>query len=317
MTLNRRTANDQSPNGNSTSVASAVLAVFIRGLPIVIVLGLATALAAFAPDAPTPDSPLKPFSQDIPSAAFKFDMVPIPGDPAKNMKPFWIASTELTWEAFDVFVYRLDENERPSQADPAHVRSAPDAVTRPSKPYLPPDRGFGHEGFAAISMSHQTATEFCKWLSAKSGKKYRLPTEAEWEYACRAGEPEGSFALADRAWFKDNANAAPHAVAQKKPNAWGLFDMQGNVAEWCNADDGSPITCGGCYRDPADKVTATSRAKPNPAWNASDPQIPKSQWWLADAPFIGFRIVCEPTEKPQPAPQPNPKLAAPSNGKDK
>jgi formylglycine-generating enzyme required for sulfatase activity len=231
------------------------------------------------------------FWQEIPSAAFKFEMALVPGNEDANIKPFYIARTELPWEVFDVFVYRLDENDE--------TPTAVDAVTRPTKPYLPPDRGFGHDGYAAISMSFHSAQQFCKWLSHKSGKKYRLPTEAEWEHAALAGA-SGKYSfgddvakLVDFAWFADNAENTPHEIAKKKPNAWGLYDVHGNVAEWCIDKNGGGITCGGSYRDPAEKVTAQSRAKADPAWNASDPQIPKSQWWLADGPFVGFRVVCE------------------------
>jgi hypothetical protein len=69
--------------------------------------------------------------------------------------------------------------------------------------------------------------------------------------------------------------------------------MLGNVQEWCVAPDGTGVTRGGSYRDPADKVNFTHREPNNRAWNASDPQIPKSRWWLADGPFVGFRVVCE------------------------
>ena len=236
-------------------------------------------------------SELKPFSQEIPSAAFKFEMIPVTGDESKNIKPFWIAKTELSWEAFDVFVYALDEVQGEGLG--------PDAVTRPTKPYLPPDRGFGHEGYAAISMSHHNASEFCNWLSQRSGRKYRLASEAEWEHACSAGSEDdycfGDDAeiLAEHAWFSSNSNGTPHPVGEKKPNAWGLHDMHGNVAEWVNGRDGQPVVKGGTYRDEAHRLKTLARVMNDPAWNASDPQIPKSQWWLADGPFIGFRVVCE------------------------
>lgn len=259
---------------------------------------------------------LAAFDQDVPSAAFSFQMLPIPGSADGAMKPFFMAKTEMTWDAFDIFVYRLDE-------DAAKPAAGADAVTRPSKPYLPPDRGFGHEGFAAISMSHKTAAEFCKWLSAKTGRKYRLPSEAEWEYACRAGS-KGAYCfgdevsrLGDYAWFKDNSQSAPHAVGSKLPNAWGLCDMHGNVAEWCDSTDGAAVTRGGSYQDSAEKLRCDVRVKPAAAWNASDPQVPKSQWWLANAPFVGFRVVCEADDSGRAAtPQPSNATKNPNTKQD-
>lgn len=232
------------------------------------------------------------FWQDVPGAAFKFELVPIPGSPARGIKPFWIGRTELTWEAFDVFVYRLDEEAGLSGAD---------AVSRPTKPYLPPDRGFGHEGYAAISMSHKNATEFCRWLSARTGRAYRLPTEDEWEHAALAGSSgpycTDAAGLDEVAWYAANADGTPHPVGRRKPNAWGLHDVHGNVAEWVDGRDGQPVTKGGSYLDKADRLRVSERVPDDPAWNMSDPQVPKSVWWLANGPFVGFRVVCESPEK--------------------
>lgn len=236
---------------------------------------------ASAPPAPAAPSP-QPFAQEVPAAAYAIDFVPIPGDPARGIKPFWISRTEITWDAFDIFIHGLD-------LDPAKPAAAPDAVTRPSKPYLPPDRGFGHEGFAAITMSHQNAAAFCRWLSERSGRTIRLPTEDQWELACGSA-PDS---LDNAAWSAANAGNKPHPVATKSPNDFGLHDMLGNVAEWVDGRDGKPVVKGGSYRDPPASLTCDARQPTLRAWNASDPQIPKSVWWLADAPFIGFRIVCE------------------------
>ncbi len=264
---------------------------------------------------------VKPFLQEVPSAAYKIEMLPIPGDAIKNIKPLWFSKTEITWEAFDVYIYRLDESDTTSEPKGVSPRSSPptpspdsttppqstitsglpgpDGITRPTKPYLPPDRGFGHEGFAAIGMSRLAAAEFCTWLSKKTGRVYRLPTEQEWEHACLAGG-EGPYCFGDDAsklseysWFESDSDDAPHPVAKKKPNAWGLYDMHGNVAEWCDTSDAKGVIKGGSFKWSAEEEKATARKLPDRAWNASDPQLPKSKWWLANAPFIGFRIVCE------------------------
>ncbi len=247
-----------------------------------------------------------PFMQEVPSAAYKFEMLPIPGDAAKGIKPFYMSKTEITWDAFDVYVYGLDKPSDPAEKEKSDNAEKADAVTRPTKPYLPPDRGFGHEGYAAICVSFHNAQEFCVWLSKKSGRTYRLPTAAEWEYACRAGTTTAySFGdspekLAEYAWFDVNSDGTTHPVGTKKANPWGLFDMHGNVAEWCVGAEGKGVTRGGSFRDEAPGVTSAASKEQSSAWNASDPQVPKSKWWLADGPFVGFRVVCEgPAHKDQ------------------
>ena len=240
---------------------------------------------------------LEPFTQLVDGTALSFAMIPFNTRPAlieggerrvTSPEPFWIAKTELTWDLYDTFVFGLDQSGTPDE-------SAVDAVTRPSKPYIAMDRGFGKSGYPVISVSYHGAEMFCEWLSKKTGRTYRLPTEAEWSLACAIGDicPGG---LDDHAWHKGNSDFKTHPVGTKKPDALGLHDMYGNASEWCSGGDDEPVTMGGSYRDSAQEIGCTMRVEPSDAWNASDPQIPKSVWWLADGGFVGFRIVCIPQE---------------------
>jgi formylglycine-generating enzyme required for sulfatase activity len=159
--------------------------------------------------------------------------------------------------------------------------------------------------------------EYCRWLSAKTGKTYRLPTEAEWEYACRAGTTTPYFfgddkeKLGDYAWYVENAEK-PQPVGKKKPNPWGLYDIHGNVAEWCfdhyekdaygkhGADrpvvlptgkEYPYVARGGSWDDDPEKLRSAARNFSNPEWSVQDPQRPQSIWWHTDATFVGFRVV--------------------------
>ncbi len=232
-----------------------------------------------------------PFAETIAGTAFAIEMLSLK-DRAADAPRVWLSATEITWDVYDAFVFELD---KPAvQADPAI-----DAIARPSKPYILMDRGFGHAGYPAISVNHTGAAAFCAWLSHKTGRSYRLPTEAEWESACRAGAAGGwctgddPAPLGEHAWFKANAERRTHPVGMRKANAWGFFDMHGNAGEWCTSATGEPVLRGGSYRDSAPGLRADARVLPEKKWNASDPQLPKSKWWLADGGFIGFRIACE------------------------
>ena len=243
--------------------------------------------------------PLKSYTLTMPGSVVKVEMIAIPpgslttGGKKVPVKPFWIANTETTWEAFDLFLasgppsVAYDQTEFP-----------PDAIARPSKSYILPDLNWGHHGYPVINISFLSVTMFCRWLSAQTGKHYRLPTETEWEYACRAGatstKPMLPAQLNKTAWYAANSEHKTHPVAKKLPNAWKLYDMQGNVGEWATDAEGKQILCGGVFKDNPDRLLPTMRRHFTPAWQATDPQLPKSRWWLADGSFIGFRIVCEP-----------------------
>ncbi len=283
-----------------------------------------------------PDTSFKKYDQQIPGSAIKFTMVPIPGgsfmigspdsdkqkeadeQPQKSISisPFWMGAHEVTFDEFNLFF--LDASL--SQNIPT------DAITRPSSPYIDMTLGMGKDGgFPANSMQHYGALMYCKWLYNKTGIFYRLPTEAEWEYACRAGATtiypfgDNPAQLDQYAWYNNNSENRYHKVGQKKPNAWGLYDIMGNVAEWVLdqyatdyystladpatdpirlADSRHPRTVrGGSYNSEAKELRAANRQMSDPVWNRRDPQIPKSRWWNADAPFVGFRIV-RPVKQP-------------------
>ena len=276
------------------------------------------------------DSSFKAYDQPIPGSAVKFTMTPIPaghflmGSPAGekgrkadegpqqtvSLDAFWMGVREVTYDEFLLF-FNDEQTSRNSDVD---------AITRPTPQYIDLSWGMGKQGgFPVNSMSQHTALMYCRWLYKKTGIFYRLPTEAEWEYACRAGSNTAYFfgndaaALPQYAWFEANSKDKYHKTGQKKPNAWGLYDMIGNVSEWTldqynekyfttigpNAVNPyiAPANVypksirGGGYTDKPADLRSASRSQSDPSWNKRDPQIPKSKWWLTDAAAVGFRIV--------------------------
>lgn len=246
----------------------------------------------------TIDDPLEPYTESIPESLVTFDMIPVPGgtvtvktedgEQQVEVAPVWMSATEVTWDLYDIFAYRLDvpEGERTKYAD---------AKTRPSRPYEAPDYGYGHKGYAAICITYHAAEHFAIWLSEKTGKNYRLATEAEWLQAATAGgastEAMTAEMLDEVAWYEANADDQAQPVASKKPNALGFYDMLGNVLEWVTGVDGKPVTRGGSFFDDVEDVQYDARAKQTRKWNETDPQIPKSKWWLSNGSFVGFRVV--------------------------
>ena len=210
------------------------------------------------------------------------------GEDSVEIPALYVLTTELTWDLYDIYVYKLDE-----------PGSDADAISRPSKPYVPPDRGYGHEGYPAIGMTRQAAEGFCQWLSERTGLAIRLPTSTEWAYLASGGRDSpyccgiDDDSLGRVAWFNENAEHTTHPVGEKVANGFGLFDMHGNATEWVMTDTRKPIAMGGSFREPAEECTAQSSQKQVSNWNQSDPQFPKSQWWLADCSWVGFRFVIE------------------------
>ena len=274
------------------------------------------------------DTSFKVYEQAVPGSALKIKMAPVPAGnfilgnnnttspdekPAHkiNLSAFWIGAYEITHDQYDVFF----------KDELTSVNAEVDAVTRPTPQYIDLSWDMGRDGgYPANSMSQFNALMFCRWLYKRTGVFYRLPTEAEWEYACRAGNKSEYYFGNDRseinnnAWFADNSNSKYQKVGQKKPNAWGLYDMLGNLTEWTldhysvdyytklsdDAQDPAaeilktkyPHTLkGGSYMDKAEDLYISNRWSSDPSWNKRDPQIPKSKWWLTDAAHVGFRIV--------------------------
>ncbi len=323
-------------------------------LSLVIVTSKFAGAQTAAPAAPAAPVALKPvatpadfkgYTESIAGTEMKFDLVPIPGgefemgSPATEEKrgddegpvhkvkiaPFWMGKFEVTWDEYYEYALSLDikrkEDAKVDKAKQVDTEKAADAVTRPTPPYADMTFGYGRLNQPAICMTHHSAMEYCRWLSAKTGKTYRLPTEAEWEYACRAGTKTAySFGddaekLPEYGWFVENTEK-PMPIGKKKPNPWGLFDMHGNVAEWCvdfyEADayakfsklgtvdrpvvlptkkEYSYVARGGSWDDDPDKLRSAGRRPSNLDYSVRDPQRPQSIWWHTDAQFVGFRVV--------------------------
>ncbi|MCF6351420.1 MAG: formylglycine-generating enzyme family protein [Cyclobacteriaceae bacterium] len=301
------------------------------------------------------------FVQQIGTSDVTFEMVKIPGSVyqmgtsngsyndaplhAVQIDSLWVGKYEVTWELFELF---LSQKKVLPDSFPQEKLKKVDAITRPSPPFEDPSFGMGKEGYPVVNISPYAALTFCKWLSTITGKLYRLPTEAEWEYMCKAGDSNsvGVFAdqtsqtsqtsqisqtsqtsridqITDYAWSYENSNDKYAKVGQKLPNAFSLFDILGNVAEWTldqydedfynNKKDTIAVNPwniptqlhprvfrGGSWDDDAKDLTCTLRSKSGFYLQKNDPQIPKSFWWYTDAPFIGFRLVSpviQPDEK--------------------
>jgi formylglycine-generating enzyme required for sulfatase activity len=312
--------------------------------------GLVWLLSGPADDPAAHANPVKPpafkndhktYTETIPASKIKFTMVAIPGgtftmgspdkDPGRSadegpqhkvtVGPFWMERTEVTWQEYDLF-WKTKKGKEGKDVPIFKGNKDADAVSRPTKPYADETFGHGRENHPVLCITHHAAMEYCRWLSRLTGKTYRLPTEAEWEYACRAGTTtayswgDDPKKAGDYAWYTDNSDDVTHEVGKKKPNPWGLYDMHGNVAEWCldhyskdfyskfkgdkpalspvflpTADRFPHVARGGSWTDEVAKLRSGARRGSDKTWIQRDPQRPQSIWWLTDADFVGFRIV--------------------------
>lgn len=287
---------------------------------------------------------LVPHAVTIPGTEVSFWMEPIPGgeatlidpesgDPVEaELAPYWIGRTEVTWAEYRQYMNLCNTFERFEDAGVRRVTDGNriDAITAPSKLY---DTSFTYDSgeepeLPAVSMTQYAAKQYTKWMSLLTGGFYRLPSEAEWEHACRAGtETAYSFGEGDdgqeggsidtHVWHEDNAEYATQPVGSKAPNPWGLYDMHGNACEWTlDALAGEPLSDpdgpggeppvrwptrlfprvlrgGSAYLPPDEATSASRRGSDDKTWSEYDPNVPKSPWWFAydDAQDIGFRLV--------------------------
>jgi formylglycine-generating enzyme required for sulfatase activity len=290
-----------------------------------------------------------PYEATIPGTDVKYTMLPIPGgkfmmgspedEEDRNddegpqfevtVEPFWMGKYEVTWAEYKKYM-GLYENFQAMQRSGIRKVTAEnevDAVTSPSSLY---DAEFTYaEGEGpkepAATMSQFAAKQYTKWLSKISGSFYRLPTEAEWEYACRAGTTTPFYFgddmgdLEDHCWHEENSEEVRTDCGQLKPNPWGLYDMYGNVAEWVldqydedgytHVEEGASVTVmeafrkpttlfprvarGGSWESVPEECRSASRLASEEMWRNEDPNNPKSPWWHTDSPAlgVGFRVI--------------------------
>ena len=291
------------------------------------------------------------YDELIPGTEVTFRMVPVPGGTFRMgsaeseadrtsdegpqfdvaIEPFWMGRCEVTWSEYKAYMAACDLFKA---FEAAHVREVQadneaDAVTAPSNLYDPTTTFTNGEDplLPAVTMTQFAARQYTKWLSGLTARFYRLPTEAEWEYACRAGTTTpwqmgaDAAALEAVAWFADTSDETTHAVGEKEPNGWGLHDMHGNVAEWVldelvpggyGRQAGLPqpvpaaaaavwpehlsprVVRGGAYYDePARCRSAARRGSEDLPWKDVDPNLPKSPWWYTEEPAlgVGMRVV--------------------------
>ncbi|MEM8945192.1 MAG: formylglycine-generating enzyme family protein [Planctomycetota bacterium] len=264
-----------------------------------------------------------------------------------QVAPCWVAKCEVSWAEYKAYMNTysglkamnsMRVEMRRFGAESEKLKALPivkeylnsesldiDSVTAPTPLYEPDvTYSYGEEANQpAVTMSQFGAKQYTKWLSGITGQEYRLPTEAEWEYAARAGTKSpysipDSASLDDYAWYESNSDGELNVVGSKLPNAWGLHDMHGNVAEWVlDAYDPSHyaqlgekthveaavrwptklfprVIRGGCWFDaPAACRSGARHKSDDPEWTLSDPNLPVSPWWFTEEPAsgVGFRIV--------------------------
>jgi len=201
-------------------------------------------------------------------------------------KPFYFGATEVTQEQY----------EKVMRKNPSWFSKTDGGADKV--------KGIDASSFPVEMVSWDDAAEFCKRLSTKEGQTYRLPTEAEWEYACRAGSTtrycfgDDPKQLHEYAWFSDSRDGRPHPVGQKKPNRWGLYDMHGNVSEWCSDWYGQDYYAESPTDDPTGPVAGPTRVYRGGSWGSSASYC-RAAYHNGDrpgarSPGLGFRVAAVP-----------------------
>ncbi len=312
-------------------------------------VGLADAAPSEGRFVETDQGYMVPYEMTIPGTEVTFEMVPIPGgkfmmgspdseeDREDNegpqfeveVAPFWMGKYEVTWAEYKLYMalYGIFKEFEVHKMRQVTDDNKIDAITAPTELYDPSFTfEFGEDPkFPAVTVTQYAARQYTKWISGITGHFYRLPSEAEWEYACRAGSTtayhfgDDPDDLDDYAWYYDNSDDEPHEVGGKKPNPWGLHDIHGNVAEWVidqMLEDGyekfegkslkaadaivwptqlvQRVVKGGSWEDdPENCRTAFRLASEEEPWKLEDPNLPYSPWWFTSDPTrgIGFRVI--------------------------
>lgn len=298
------------------------------------------------------------FTETLPGTTISFTMKAIPGGSFKmgspgseqlreadegpqktiSISPFFMAEVEVSWDEYLAFYNATASEGRSTDTEGARTSDDVDAISGPTPPYGQPDQNWGMGQRPAITMSYYSAETYCKWLSQVTGKTYRLPTEAEWEYAARGGTETPFFFEGNPKDFEDkgfigklfgkssdlinqfviyekNSDMKTGTPEMVEANPFGLKNMLGNAAEYCSdwyseeaysklqegiTDPKGPVSGeehvirGGSFKSNAAEVRSAARDHTQSvAWLKTDPQIPKSIWWLSDCNYISFRVVCE------------------------
>lgn len=255
------------------------------------------------PQPAPPPLPLS-FTQTVEVFQVAFDMVLVPGDEAKGIKTLYVGKHETDSMLF--FLWALTHDIK----DPGRAAELRAKQLRPSLVYTSLSETYHgpRDNSPAAGMSRMCAQLFCAWLSEQTGRAYRLPTEREWVHTFGRRSFRSPEEACEYAVFSANSTIVskveppashisrdPSRPGSLAPNEFGLYDMAGNVAEWVTDTGDERVVRGGHYLSPLEEIGLPGRLVEDQAvWNLSLFGYPMSKWWYVDAPWTGFRLVCEP-----------------------